>query len=80
MKKRIACMCIKVGKYAKKEAEKEVSAMLKKRGVKHDKIKAAAKKVAMHGMKMAREMQKIAIKEMKSAMKTAKKRKAKKKK
>lgn len=81
MKKEIACMCLKVGKYAKKEAEKQIKAILRKRGVKSDKIKTAAKKVAKHGMKIAREMQKIAIAELKKTMqKTSKRKKVKKKK
>lgn len=82
MKKRIACMCFKVGCYAKREAEKEVKSLLKKHGVKHDKVKLAAKRVAAHGVKLGKEMYNVAMREAKMAMKTVKtaKKKAKKKK
>lgn len=81
MKKRMACICMRVGKYAKQEVESEVKKILKKRGVKPERVKKAAKRVAMHGMKVAREMQNIAMKEMSIAIRTAKtvKRKTKKK-
>jgi hypothetical protein len=51
--------------------------LLKKHGVKSAQVQKAARKVAKHGMTVAREMHKITAREIRIAMKTA--RKAKKK-
>ncbi|MBW2978828.1 hypothetical protein KY304_01830 [Candidatus Woesearchaeota archaeon] len=77
MKKRIAMMCLRVGRFAVREAQKEVSVLLKKHGVKTCDVKKATSKVAKHGMKVAKEMHKITAREVMLAMKTAKKAKKK---
>ncbi len=70
-------MCLKVGKYAAREAQKEVRSLLGKHGVKSGQVQKAARKVAKHGMKVAKEMHKITAREVRIAMKTARKAKQK---
>jgi len=69
MKKKIAYTFLKIGKYAKNEAEKEVKKMMKHHRIAPAKAKIAVKKIAAHGIKMAKEMHAIAMTEMKKAMK-----------
>jgi len=69
MKKKIAYTFLKIGRYAKNETEKEVKNMMKHHGIAPAKAKAAAKKVAAHGLKMAKEMHRMVMTEMKKAMK-----------
>ncbi len=68
MKKQMAHAFLKIGRYAKNQAEKEVKKMLKYHGVKPSKAKAAAKKIAAKGFAMAKEFHKVAMVEMRKAM------------
>lgn len=68
MKKQMAHAFLKIGRYAKNQAETEVKKILKHHGVKPAKAKAAAKKIALKGFAMAKELHKIAMTEMRKAM------------
>jgi len=68
MKRQIAGAFLKIGRYAKNQAETEMKKILKHHGVKSSKAKAAAKRIAAKGFAMAKELHKVAMVEMRKAM------------
>lgn len=75
MKKRMAKMGIKIARFAKNEAEKEVKALMTKHGINKAKAKSAMRKVLVYAIKSARMMETIVKTEAKKAMKQSKKKK-----